>query len=64
MIVAVCLSLIGAGLIWPMLRRVDAAQPPTALAAFKSNATIGLFVTLAYALEPAWRTLHLHLGGV
>ncbi len=61
--VALALSLIGAGLIWPMLQSVDAAKPETALAAFKRNAPIGAAVTLAFALEPIWRTLAPWLEG-
>jgi 4-hydroxybenzoate polyprenyltransferase len=61
-IVALCLSLIGAVLIWPMLQSVDAAQPHTALAAFKRNALIGAAVLLAFALAPMWRTLQPWLG--
>ncbi len=53
----VALSAIGAGLIWPMLQRVDATKPETALAAFKHNALIGAYVLLAFTLEPVWRTL-------
>lgn len=51
------LALIGAALVWPMLASVDDTRPETALAAFKRNAMIGLLVALAFALEPAWRTL-------
>lgn len=51
------LAAIGAGLIWPMLQRVDDAKPETALASFKFNAVIGLCVLLAFALEPIWRTM-------
>jgi 4-hydroxybenzoate polyprenyltransferase len=51
------LSAIGGLLIWPMLRKIDAARPETALAAFKRNALLGVCVTLAFAAEPAWRTL-------
>ncbi len=51
------MTAIAALLIWPMLREVDASRPDTALAAFKRNALIGLFVALAFAAEPAWRTL-------
>ncbi|MBL8530263.1 MAG: 4-hydroxybenzoate octaprenyltransferase [Hyphomonadaceae bacterium] len=58
----IALSLIGAGLIWPMLQRVDAARPETALAGFKANAMIGAAVLCAFALEPAWRTLRPLLG--
>jgi 4-hydroxybenzoate polyprenyltransferase len=53
----VAMTAIAALLIWPMLRSVDAGRPQTALAAFKGNALIGLCVALAFAAEPAWRTL-------
>ena len=56
------LSLIGAGLIWPMLRSVDDSKPETALAAFQRNALIGAAILLAFALEPIWRTLRPMLG--
>jgi hypothetical protein len=56
------LSLIGAGLIWPMLANVDPPRPETALAAFKRNALIGAAAALAFAAEPAWRTLRPHFG--
>ena len=59
----VAFGLIGAGLIWPMLQRIDDVRPETALAAFKLNALIGLSVLLAFALEPIWRTLRPYLGG-
>jgi 4-hydroxybenzoate polyprenyltransferase len=62
LVVAVALSLIGAGFIWPMLQGVDDKRPETALAAFKRNALIGAFVLLAFALEPIWRTVRPHLG--
>lgn len=62
LVVAACLSLMGAGLIWPMLRSVDDARPETALAAFKRNALIGAAVALAFALEPIWRTVRPLLG--
>jgi 4-hydroxybenzoate polyprenyltransferase len=57
------LGLVGAGLIWPMIQRIDDAKPETALAAFKANALIGAAVVLALALEPIWRTLRPHIGG-
>ena len=63
LVVAACLSLIGAGLIWPMLQSVDDRRPETALAAFKQNAPLGMIVLLAFALEPTWRTLRPLLGG-
>lgn len=56
------LSLIGAGLIWPMLARIDDTRPESALSAFKFNATIGVAVLLAFALEPMWRMARPHLG--
>lgn len=56
------LALIGAFLIWPMLRRVDDWSPETALAAFKANALIGAAVLFAFALEPIWRTLRPMIG--
>lgn len=62
LVVALALSLVGAGLIWPMLQRVDDARPETALAAFKFNALIGAFVLFAIALEPIWRTVRPVLG--
>jgi 4-hydroxybenzoate polyprenyltransferase len=52
-----CMSLIGALAVWPMLREVDDVRADTALAAFKRNTLIGLLVALAFALDPAWRTL-------
>jgi 4-hydroxybenzoate polyprenyltransferase len=58
----IALSLIGAGLIWPMLQSIDDARPETALAAFKRNALVGVAVALAFALEPIWRTLRPLLG--
>ncbi|WP_395645530.1 4-hydroxybenzoate octaprenyltransferase [Terricaulis sp.] len=54
---AIALAAIGAGLIWPMLQRVDDAKSETALAGFKFNAIIGLCVLLAFAIEPMWRAL-------
>jgi hypothetical protein len=45
-----------------MLQRVEEARGDTALAAFKRNALIGAAVTLAFAVEPAWRTLRPWLG--
>lgn len=62
LVMAVSLSLIGAGLIWPMLQRVDDAKGETALAGFKFNALIGALVLLAFMLEPIWRTLRPYLG--
>lgn len=56
-VLAVAMSLIGAGLIWPMLHSVDDKSPETALAAFKRNALIGVAVLLAFSLEPIWRTI-------
>ncbi len=56
------LALIGATLVLPVLNRIDDARPETALAAFKRNALIGLLVALAFALQPAWRTLRSLLG--
>lgn len=56
------IALIGAAFVWPMLRSVHGARPETALAAFKRNAGIGLLVALAFALEPAWRTVRPLLG--
>jgi 4-hydroxybenzoate polyprenyltransferase len=61
--VAAPLSLIGALMIWPMLAGVDDRRSETALNAFKFNAVIGLTVLLAFALDPAWRTLRPALGG-
>jgi 4-hydroxybenzoate polyprenyltransferase len=49
-------------MIWPTLSGVDDARADTALAAFKRNATIGLAVLIAFALEPIWRTLRPMLG--
>jgi 4-hydroxybenzoate polyprenyltransferase len=63
LIVAVALSLIGAALVWPTLQGVNDARPETALAAFKRNASIGFVTLVAFALEPAWRTLRPLLGG-
>lgn len=60
--VAISLSLTGGMLIWPMLQSVVDRRPETALAAFKRNAMIGAAVTLAFALEPIWRTLRPLLG--
>jgi len=57
LILAVAMSVIGVALIWPMLQSVDDTRPETALAAFKRNALIGAAVTLAFSLEPIWRTL-------
>ena len=54
---AVAMSLIGIALIWPMLQSVDDKSPETALRAFKRNALIGAAVTLAFSLEPIWRTI-------
>ncbi len=51
------LALIGTALAWFVVGSVDETRPETALAAFKRNASIGLLVALAFALEPAWRTL-------
>ncbi len=51
------LAILGAGLIWPMLGRIDEANPASALGAFKHNALIGLLVAVIFAAEPAWRTL-------
>jgi 4-hydroxybenzoate polyprenyltransferase len=62
LIVAGGLSLIGAAMIWPTLSGVDDARADSALAAFKRNATIGLAVLIAFALEPIWRTLRPMLG--
>jgi 4-hydroxybenzoate polyprenyltransferase len=62
LVVAACLSVIGAALIWPMLRSVDDARAETALAAFKRNAPIGLAVALAFSLEPIWRTVRPLMG--
>jgi 4-hydroxybenzoate polyprenyltransferase len=56
-ITGIALAAIGGALIWPMLNRVDDAQPDTALAAFKFNALIGAAILLAFALEPIWRTM-------
>ncbi len=63
LVVALSLTLIGVGLIWPMLQSVDDAKAETALAAFKRNAAIGSAVLLSFALEPLWRTLRPLLGG-
>jgi 4-hydroxybenzoate polyprenyltransferase len=63
LVVAIALSLTGAALVWPTLQSVNDARPETALAAFKRNAPIGLFVLVAFALEPAWRTLRPFLEG-
>ncbi|HCK83756.1 MAG TPA: 4-hydroxybenzoate octaprenyltransferase [Hyphomonadaceae bacterium] len=62
LLASAAIMLIGAAFVWPMLRSVDDARLETALAAFKRNAGIGLLVALAFALEPAWRTLRLLLG--
>jgi 4-hydroxybenzoate polyprenyltransferase len=62
LIVAIGLSAIGAGLIWPMLHSVDDTRPEAALAGFKRNALIGLAVLIVFAAEPIWRTLRPHLG--
>lgn len=51
------LGFIGAGLIWPMLQRVEEAKGETALAGFKHNALIGVGVVIAFAAEPLGRTL-------
>ncbi|MEZ6024396.1 MAG: 4-hydroxybenzoate octaprenyltransferase [Hyphomonadaceae bacterium] len=56
------LSLVGAGLIWTMLQRVDDQRPETALAGFKANAMIGAAIVLSFALEPIWRTARPYLG--
>ncbi len=70
----VAMGFVGAGLpgvatlsasgvmMWFNLRSVDDARPHTALQAFKRNALIGAAVLLAFALEPAWRTLRPFLG--
>ncbi len=63
LIAALALSVIGAALIWPMLQSVDDARPETALAAFKRNALIGLVVLIAFALEPAWRSVRPFIEG-
>lgn len=57
LVFAIALSAIGALVIWPMLSRINDNDPGSALAAFKSNAKIGALITIAFALEPAWRTL-------
>jgi 4-hydroxybenzoate polyprenyltransferase len=54
---ALALIAVAAGMIWPMLRRIDPKQPASALAAFKFNALIGLAVAGAFSLAPLWRTL-------
>lgn len=61
-IVAIAMSAIGAGLIWPTLQSIDDKSPETALAAFKRNALIGMAVLLAFSLEPIWRTMRPLLG--
>jgi 4-hydroxybenzoate polyprenyltransferase len=52
---ALALAAIGALMVWPMLERIDATQPASALAAFKFNALIGLAIVAAFALAPLWR---------
>jgi 4-hydroxybenzoate polyprenyltransferase len=59
---AAVIAVVGALLIWPMLRSIDDARPETALAAFKRNAVIGAAVLLAFMLEPIWRTVRPTLG--
>jgi 4-hydroxybenzoate polyprenyltransferase len=54
-LVGVCA--IGAFVIWPSLERVDAAQPASALRAFKRNALVGLLVAATFAVDPVYRTL-------
>ncbi len=62
LIVAIALTLIAIGLIYPTLRRVDDTRGETALAAFKLNAIIGAAVLLAFMIEPIWRTVRPLLG--
>jgi hypothetical protein len=62
LVIAIALSCIGVGMVWPMLQSVDDARAETALGAFKRNALIGAAVLIAFALEPAWRTLRPVLG--
>ncbi|MEQ1618451.1 MAG: 4-hydroxybenzoate octaprenyltransferase [Terricaulis sp.] len=63
LLTSAALAVIGAMLVRPMLNSIDDTRPETALAAFKRNASIGLLVALAFALEPAWRTLVVWLEG-
>lgn len=57
MLAAFALTAVAAGMIWPMLQRIDPGQPASALAAFKYNALIGLAVVGAFALGPLLRML-------
>lgn len=56
LLTGVALGAIGAMLIWPVVARVEDAQPASALAAFKANVWIGLAVAGAFALPGLWRT--------
>jgi 4-hydroxybenzoate polyprenyltransferase len=46
---------IGAFAIFPLVERVDAHAPFSALAGFKANQWIGLLALLAFSAEPVWR---------
>jgi len=54
---AAAFAAIGALMVWPMLQRIDPRKPPSALAAFRYNAQIGLAAIGAFALAPAWLML-------
>lgn len=54
---AAAFAAIGALMVSPMLQRIDPRNPPSALAAFKYNALIGVAVIAAFALAPLWRML-------
>ncbi len=63
LVTGAALGLIGAAQVWPMLQSIQDARSETALAAFRRNAAVGVFVALAFALEPARRTVQAWLGG-
>lgn len=61
---AVALAVLAFAMAWPIVDRIEAKRPATALTAFKANVRLGLFVALAFALDPLWRTLAPYVGGV
>lgn len=53
----IALGLIGALLIWPLVQRVREDDAGSALAAFKANFGIGLWLLAALLITPLWWTL-------
>ncbi|MBL8557777.1 MAG: 4-hydroxybenzoate octaprenyltransferase [Hyphomonadaceae bacterium] len=63
LVTGIALGMIGAMAIWPMVSKVEDGKPAAALAAFKANVWIGLFVAGAFALPGLWRTIPPFGGG-